>query len=429
VHLLRTQRQGALSAGVNVSISDFTDHLASCPTALHVADRWTTALGRQGYRDAATGWTEAVLEKGFVRRRGAIVAWRNMGSMVDQGVRIVGAHTDSPGLHLKPRQGRIAAGQSMLEVEVYGGPLLSSWADRDLGLAGHVVLTNGETRLFSTSNPIARIPLLAIHLDRDVNERGLILDRHNHLSPMWGEGHADIEEWLADEIGLPVTDIVSWAAELADTQPPAFLGRNGTYLAASRLDNQVSCWAAMTALIAADTADPSMVALFDHEEVGSSSATGASGPLLEQVLERLCITAGGNRESFLTVLDRSHCVSADNSHALHPNHQDRHHEQHAPLLNEGVAIKTNSNQRYASDSGSVVPILAAFQRVNRAPQWFSSKNTIPCGSTIGPLTATRLGIPTIDIGVPQLSMHSIREVCGASDVLALRELLVAYWAR
>jgi aspartyl aminopeptidase len=414
---------------VNVSITDFTDHLSSCPTAFHVADHWATTLSMKGYRDASNGWTDEVVKKGFMRRRGAIIAWQNMQSMIDQGVRLVGAHTDSPGLHLKPIHGRVAAGQSMLEVEVYGGPLLSSWADRDLGLAGHVVLSDGETRLFGTTTPVARIPLLAIHLDREVNERGLILDRHKDLSPMWGEGHADVVEWLASEIGVQKSDIVSWGAELVDTQPPGLMGRNNAYLAASRLDNQVSCWAAMSALAETDTAGPSMVALFDHEEVGSSSATGASGPLLERSLELLCIAVGGDRGSFLNVLDRSHCVSADNSHALHPNHQDRHHELHAPLLNKGVAIKTNSNQRYASDSSSIVPVLAAFRTIDQEPQWFSSKNTVPCGSTIGPLTATRLGIPTIDVGVPQLSMHSIREVCGTSDVLALRDLLVAYFGR
>lgn len=357
------------------------------------------------------------------------MAWRNMRGMVAEGVRIVGAHTDSPGLHLKPRQGRRSAGQSLLDVEVYGGPLLSSWADRDLRVAGHAVLNTGEVHLFATAKPVARISLLAIHLDREVNEKGLVLDRHLHLSPMWGADDVDFREWLAMQVGVPIDEIASWSAELADTQLPATMGRSGEYLAASRLDNQLSCWAAMEALIESDTDRPSLVILFDHEEVGSSSATGAAGPLLEHVLERLCIADGGNRGDFLDMLRRSHCVSADNSHALHPNHPDRHHDLHAPILNAGVAVKTNANQRYATDTESVRPILNAFRVDGREPQWFSSKNTIPCGSTIGPITATRLGIPTVDIGVPQLSMHSLREVCGTRDAVALRGLLAAYLVR
>jgi aspartyl aminopeptidase len=250
-----------------------------------------------------------------------------------------------------------------------------------------------------------------------------------HLSPMWGAESVDFREWLGGETNVSPDSIVAWGAELADSQPPAVIGRSGEYLAASRLDNQLSCWAAMHALHDTTSTEPSMVVLFDHEEVGSSSATGAAGPLLEHTLERLSLAAGADRADFLTMLGRSHCVSSDNSHALHPNHTDRHHDLHAPLLNAGVAVKMNVNQRYATDTDSVGPVLDAFHVLEREPQWFSSKNSIPCGSTIGPITATRLGIPTVDIGVPQLSMHSIREVCGMEDANTLRDLLSAYWLR
>lgn len=412
-----------------MSRTSLVDQLTSCPTARHVVQYWSAALAESGFTETTGSWDESVLVQGFRRTGGSIIAWRNMHSMVEHGVRIVGAHTDSPGLHLKPRQGRTSAGQSMLDVEVYGGPLLSSWADRDLRLAGHVLLSDGSSHLFATNGPVARISLLAIHLDRDVNERGLVLDRHLHLSPMWGTAPADFQEWLSAETGVPTDSIVSWAAELADAQGPATIGRSDEYLAAARLDNQISCWAAMDALRDTTSGAPSMVVLFDHEEVGSSSATGASGPLLEHTLERLGIAAGTDRAGFLDMLRRSHCVSSDNSHALHPNHTDRHHELHAPLLNSGVAVKTNVNQRYATDSDSLRPVLDAYRALGREPQWFSSKNSIPCGSTIGPITATRLGISTVDVGVPQLSMHSIREVCGTHDVAALRDLLAAYFLR
>ncbi len=413
-----------------MTLAPLTDQLAACPTARHVVEHWSDRVSQAGFVEAGSkGWDDSMLDRGYTTSGGSFVAWRNMRGMVADGVRIVGAHTDSPGLHLKQRQGRRSAGQSMLEVEVYGGPLLSSWADRDLRVAGHAVLDTGEVRLFATDRPVARISLLAIHLDREVNERGLVLDRHLHLSPMWGADHVDFREWLSAEIGVRNDAIASWSAELADTQEPAMIGRSGEYLAASRLDNQLSCWAAMDALLNSDPDRPSLVILFDHEEVGSSSATGAAGPLLEHVLERLCIAGGGNRGDFLDMLRRSHCVSADNSHALHPNHPDRHHDLHAPILNAGVAVKTNVGQRYATDTESIGPILDAFRSAGQEPQWFSTKNTIPCGSTIGPITATRLGINTVDIGVPQLSMHSIREVCGTQDARALRDLLAAYLDR
>ena len=413
-----------------MTLRSLTEQLSACPTARHVVEHWSAQLSRAGFVEAApSDWQESVLDRGFTRNGGSLVAWRNMRRMVSDGVRIVGAHTDSPGLHLKPRQGRCSAGQSMLEVEVYGGPLLSSWADRDLRIAGHAVLDTGEVRLFATEGAVARISLLAIHLDREVNERGLVLDRHLHLSPMWGADDEDFAEWMAAQLGVPADAIASWSAELADVQTPALIGRSGEYLAASRLDNQLSCWASMEALRDTTTESPSLVILFDHEEVGSSSATGAAGPILEHVLERLCLVGGGDRRDFLDMLRRSHCVSADNSHAVHPNHPDRHHGLHAPELNAGVAVKSNVSQRYATDSESVVPILDAFRAAGQEPQWFSSKNTIPCGSTIGPITATRLGIRTVDIGVPQLSMHSIREVCGSRDAVSLQGLLGAYFAR
>lgn len=411
-------------------LASLTDQLAACPTARHVVHHWSGIATNSEFVEAGSGeWDESLLDRGFARSGGALVAWRNMRGMVADGVRIVGAHTDSPGLHLKPRQGRRSAGQSMLEVEVYGGPLLSSWADRDLRVAGHLVLDTGEVRLFATELPVARISLLAIHLDREVNERGLVLDRHLHLSPMWGDSDMDFHEWLASQVGVSSGSIASWSAELADSQVPALIGRSGEYLAASRLDNQLSCWAAMGALLGSDSGLPSLVILFDHEEIGSSSATGAAGPLLEHILERLCLLGGGDRGDFLEMLRRSHCVSADNSHALHPNHPDRHHGLHAPILNAGVAVKTNVSQRYATDTESIGPILDAFRTARQEPQWFSSKNTVPCGSTIGPITATRLGIRTVDIGVPQLSMHSIREVCGTRDASSLRGLLAAYLER
>ncbi len=414
-----------------MTIQSLITHLNTCATAHHVAQYWAHELRTLGFVEfvSPSEQREEVLSKGFAIRGGSILAWRNLKSMQHDGVRIVGAHTDSPGLHLKPRQGRVAAEQKMLDVEVYGSPLLSSWADRDLCVAGRVTLRDGTTRLYRSHDPIGRISLLAIHLDREVNDRGLVLDRHAHLSMMWGQGPTSFDAWLAALLSVKSDDIQTWSGELFDYQPAALIGEGGEYVVASKLDNQVSCWAAMSALRDAEFSAPSMVALFDHEEVGSNSTTGANGPILAHILERLTYATGATRDGFLNMLARSHCVSADNSHALHPNHLDRHHLEHAPVLNGGIAIKTNVNQRYATSVESIAPILTAFDKAGIKPQWFSSKNTVPCGSTIGPLTATQLGIDTVDIGVPQLSMHSIREVCGSADPLSLAGLLRAYWDR
>ena len=321
---------------------------------------------------------------------------------------------------------------SLLGVEVYGGPLLNSWLDRDLGIAGHVVLQDGSLNLFTSDLPVARISQLAIHLDRDVNDKGLVLDRHQHLNALWltSDGGQDFDQWLAKTCGVNQSNIRASSAQLFDTHKASLIGADNSLIASARIDNQASCWAAMTALIEqSDTTSPSVVALFDHEEVGSSSATGAAGPLLEHVLERLCITEDLSRHEFINVVAKSHCVSADNAHAVHHNYPERHDSNHSPLINQGVVIKSNVGQRYATSATSIAPFIDACANANVPIQHFASRNNIACGSTIGPITATRLGIDTIDVGIPQLSMHSAREVCGSQDPIYLRDALRSYFAR
>jgi aspartyl aminopeptidase len=303
--------------------------------------------------------------------------------------------------------------------------------DRDLGIAGHVVLRDGSTSLFASQLPVARIPQLAIHLDREVNDKGLILNRHQHLSPIWATTALSVpfESWLAQQVSVSASQIASWSAHLVDTQKAQIIGRDSEFVASSRIDNQISCWAALSALLGVNSDQPMMIALFDHEEVGSQSSQGAGGPMLEHVLERLSVAAGSSRSDYLVSLQKSHCVSADNAHAVHPNYVDRHELNNAPLINEGVVVKTNVSQRYATSPQSLVPIVHAAATAGVNLQTFSSRNNIACGSTIGPITATRIGIETVDIGVPQLSMHSIREMCGTKDPVDLVALLNAYFSR
>jgi aspartyl aminopeptidase len=306
--------------------------------------------------------------------------------------------------------------------------LLNSWLDRDLGVAGRLVLADGSQILVDVAEPIARVPQLAIHLDRDVNERGLVLDRQAHMSPVWATSLDEpFSSWIAERAGT--AEAAAWELCLYDVHPAAVLGADRSLVASGRLDNLASCWAATSAIAEADvTEHVAMIALFDHEEVGSASTTGASGPILGTVIERLHECLGVSRDDAHRVLASSTCVSADNAHAVHPNYVERHDLYHAPVVNHGPAIKVNANQRYATSADTAVLFQQACDAAGVPHQTFVSRNNMPCGSTIGPLTATRLGIATVDVGIPQLSMHSAREVCGASDAVALAAALTAYFA-
>ncbi|HEY0520101.1 MAG TPA: M18 family aminopeptidase [Ilumatobacteraceae bacterium] len=410
--------------------------LAASPSPWHVVSSAADRLTAAGFQSVdLTGTWDGVPDRGFVTRGAALVAW-SRGAEADAGsaLRIVGAHTDSPGLRIKPRPDVGSVGWKQLGVEVYGGALLNSWLDRDLAIAGRVQTADNRAIDVRIDEAVCRVPQLAIHLDRDVNDRGLVLDKQQHLTPVWGSGtprHGEFSEWLAERIGVDQGSLRGWELCLLDRTPPAVLGADESLLAAGRLDNQVSCWAAVDAIVHADANGDAtaLIALFDHEEVGSESATGAAGPILEHVLERLALARGADRSRFLAQLAASTCVSADNAHAVHPNYRERHDPDHQPIVNAGPAIKLNSNQRYATSAGSAAMLRAVFEEAGVPSQVFVSRNNMPCGSTIGPITATRLGIDTVDVGVPQLSMHSARELCGVEDPISLAAGLRHYFGR
>ncbi|MEQ8436224.1 MAG: M18 family aminopeptidase [Ilumatobacter fluminis] len=410
-------------------IDDLRAFLDASPSPFHAAE--TTA----GRLDAA-GFTEVALtaewgdlpDDGYVRRDGAVIAWRSPATTsVTTPFRLAGAHTDSPCLRVKPNPDGSAVGWKQLAVEVYGGILNNTWLDRDLGVAGRLTTSTGDHVLVDVARPIARVPQLAVHLDRGVNAEGLKLDAQQHLHPVWGTGagtRGEFAEWIAEQAGS--TTPAFWELCLYEVQPAAVLGGDESLLASGRLDNLLSCWAAVDALVAASPTEAiAVIVLNDHEEVGSSSTTGAAGPLLEQVLERHVASRGGNRSDLLRSFGASSCISADNAHAIHPNYQDRHDHAHGPIVNRGPAIKINSNQRYATSSSTAALFARACDTAGVPHQTFVSRNNMPCGSTIGPITATRLGIDTVDVGVPQLSMHSARELCGTDDPVSLAKALRA----
>ncbi|MFB9832317.1 M18 family aminopeptidase [Actinoallomurus acaciae] len=417
---------------------EHTDDLASFITAgpspyhvvANVAERLEKAgFTRLGETDAWDG------ESGgrYVIRGGAIIAWFvPEGAPPETPFRIIGAHTDSPNLRVKPRPDAGAYGWRQVAVEIYGGPLLNSWLDRDLGLSGRLVLRDGGTRLLAVDRPLLRVPQLAIHLDRNVNDKGLVLDRQRHMQPIWGLGAVDeggLIRFAAETAGVEASDVVGWDLMTHDVQPPAYLGRDQEFLAAARLDDQLSVHAATAALTAAaGSSGPSHVpvlAAFDHEENGSESDSGAGGPLLGRVLERSVFVRGGSYEDRARALAGSVCVSADTGHAVHPNYADRHDPTHRPMPG-GPILKVNVNQRYATDGVGRGIFTEACDRAGVPLQEFVSSNAMPCGTTIGPITAARYGITTVDVGVPILSMHSARELCGADDPFLLANALKAF---
>ena len=409
------------------SLASFLD---GSPSPYHAVATAMTRLFAADFTlvDEREPWVD--VERGMVARGGALVAWhRGVGEAVD-GFRLVGAHTDSPGLRIKPNPDAGLLGWRQLAVEVYGGPLLNSWLDRDLGVAGRVVDRRGHVHLVDVRDAVARIPQLAIHLDRDVGDKGLVLDKQIHLTPIWGTGDPSFggfAAWLAPHVELEPDAISSWELQLFDLTPAAVLGADRTLFASGRLDNQLSCWAATTALAATTPGTATaVIALFDHEEVGSESTSGASGPFLSTILERLNAGRGGSLDDLHRAFAKSSCVSADNAHAVHPNYPERHEPAHRPLVNHGPAIKMNANQRYATSAPTAAMFRECCEAAGVPWQTFVSRNNMPCGSTIGPLTATRLGIDTVDIGVPQLSMHSARELCGTEDPAYLSRALTTY---
>ncbi len=432
-------------------VGDLIDDLWASPSPFHAVERAVALLGGAGFEEAALdeAWTAGAPVQGFVRRGGALVAWAVPDVVAERGragaaapVRIIGAHTDSPNLRLKPRPDGGALGWRQWAVEVYGGALLNSWLDRDLGLSGRLVLRSGEVRLVRIDRPLARVAQLAIHLDRDVNERGLVLDKQAHLAPLVGLGDArpgEVAELVAQAAGVDggVGAIAAFDLMLHDLTPPATLGVDDELLVGPRLDNQFSCFTALRALAASDPSAPpidadrpiAMVCLFDHEEVGSESTTGAGGPLLEVVLERLVLARGGGRDELLRALAASTCLSADMAHAVHPNYGDRHEPGHRPRPNSGPVLKVNANQRYATDAATAASFTSACERAGVPWQVFVGRSNLPCGSTIGPITAARLGIATVDVGCAMLSMHSARELAGAFDVAMMTSAMAEFLAR
>jgi aspartyl aminopeptidase len=385
--------------------------------------------------DERDSWELVEGTRGIVVRGGTVIAFV-MGSRppAEAGFVLLGAHTDSPNFRLKPRPETESAGYRQLAVEVYGSPILATWLDRDLGLAGRVVLADGSSALIRLREPVLRIPNLAIHLNRDVNKEGLALNSQQHLVPVVGLDAVKpraLLELVCQELddsgngGVTPNDVLGYDLCLFDTQPSSLGGSSGEFVFAPRLDNLASCHAAYLALLgSAQTERTRVIALYDHEEVGSQSETGARSRMLESILDRLASSwKDASRDATARALSRSYLVSCDMAHAVHPNYADKHDKLHRPLLGEGPVIKVNANQSYATDGPARARFTRACRQNEVTPQHFVSRNDMPCGSTIGPITAARLGMNGVDVGNPMLSMHSCREMAGSADVAPMVRVL------
>ena len=392
----------------------FIDFIAESPSAFHAASNVASRLQAEGFSlddDAHAPGGHLIV------RDGAVVAWW-VPENARPRFRVVGSHTDSPGLMAKPDPDVVREGFRQVPVEVYGGPILASWFDRDLTFAGRVVTADRTEHLVNTG-PVARVPNLAIHLYRgDVPE----IDRQVHTQPILGVDRP-LLDLAAESAGISASDIVAHELITADAQRGEVIG---DLLAAGRLDNLTSVWASLEAMLAAkdDAEDILVLAAFNHEEVGSASTAGAGGPLLERVLTKVAQGFGDPAE----IIAGSVQVSADAAHAVHPNYPGKHDPTHHPLVNKGPVLKINANQRYASNAATETEWILACRAAGVPHQTFVGNNAVPCGSTIGPISSTRLGLPTVDVGVPLLSMHSARELCGVDDMDYFVRALTAFYA-
>ncbi len=450
-----------------MTLTDFNQQLFNfldaSPTPFHVVNNQIKFLQDKGFKCLyeAAAWSLEAGQKYYVTRNGsALIAFvYGREDIIASGIRLLGAHTDSPCLKLKPNAEIVTQSYLQLGVEVYGGALLNPWFDRDLSLAGKIIYRDKQHHLSSClidfEKPIASIPSLAIHLDKEANKNRsinpqtdlppvlMMLDKEdseinsNKMTVDTGRGSVQktshLHKILCRQLKTQYDDmdsiadnntILDFELSFYDTQKTAYVGINEDFIAGSRLDNLLSCFVGMQALICADNQISSLLVCNDHEEVGSSSTTGAQGSFLKSVLERVA----GSAEALTRMIDRSMMVSADNAHAVHPNFSAKHDANHGPLMNQGPVIKVNANQRYASNSETAAVIKSIAEQCNVPVQSFVVRTDMGCGSTIGPITATEIGVKTLDIGIPTFAMHSIRELCGYKDSWYLFELMKKFFA-
>ncbi len=415
-------------------MNDFLEFLHQAPTSWHAAHAICTRFTQAGFHRLNEGepWKLEPGKSYFVTRDDALVAAFQIPKKPLKNARILASHLDSPALKLKPHpQSSSSSGIERLTTEVYGVPILSSWLDRDLAIAGRVTMFDARDRLQShlvhlKDFPII-IPQLAVHLDRAAQETGVKINKQDHLQAIAAIQPTPelIKSLLKKEFRFE--EIASYDLFLVPLEAPRRLGGAGEMVASYRLDNLTSAYASLIALTNASAPDETlqMAIFWDHEEVGSNTATGAGSPFLDQLIERICLQLDVDREGFLQLKSRSLCISVDLAHGFHPSYSDKYDPSHAPLLGKGVVLKQNANQRYATSAESAGCVMQTARKKKIALQSFVSRSDIPSGSTVGPIMAARCGINCVDLGIAGWAMHSAREVVSWHDEETLCHLLEA----
>ncbi len=418
-----------ISDATRAQAQDLLDFIDASPSPWHAVQSCETRLTAAGFNrlEEIDRWNLKAGSRHYIVRGGSSIIAFIVGNQpaATTGLRMVGAHTDSPGLRLKPKPAEEAAGMVRLGVEVYGGPILATFADRDLSLAGRVnVRTPGgfTSRLVRFNEPLLRLPNLAIHMNREVNETGLKFNKQTELPLLLGvsadgtKAEARFRQPIAEVLGVEPADLQTWELNAYDTQKGAFWGVDREFVANSQLDNLASCHAALSALLATrEPAATCLCAFFDHEEVGSESAAGAGGSFVADVISRLAASAGLDGEDQRRMLAQSFFISADMAHAWHPNFPAAYEPCHHATVNAGPVIKSNANQRYSTSADTAARFMAICEKAGVPCQQYAHRTDLGCGSTIGPIVAARLGIPSVDVGSPMWAMHSIRESAGVLD--------------
>jgi aspartyl aminopeptidase len=433
----------SISAAARDTARDLLGFLDASPTPWHAVATIRRRLEQAGFRELREGeaWELRAGEAVFTSRGGSSLVAAVLGDEPpwEAGFAIGAAHTDSPGLRVKPLGGHARAGLLRLGVEIYGGPMLATWADRDLSLAGRVQLAAPEglrETLVAVERPLLRIPTAAIHLNREVNDKGLLLHKQDQLPPILAEALAETDSarlpaLLAEQLGVEAPAVLGFDLCVVDVQPAAFFGLDDEFIACGRLDNLAMCHALLLPLrtrAARPARTTAVAAFFDNEETGSLSTRGAAGTLLSAFLERLVMALGGGRPDWLRACARSFLISADMAHAVHPGHLERYEPQHLVAVNGGPAVKLNANLRYASDSAGTARFQRLCEQAGVPCQLYVHRSDLPCGSTIGPTAAAQLGIETVDVGNPMWSMHSVRESAGTADPAMMAAALGQFWS-
>ncbi|HSX26094.1 MAG TPA: M18 family aminopeptidase [Chlamydiales bacterium] len=403
-------------------LEDFVRFIHRSPTAYHTAREIANRLAEADFTPLTEQerWKLELGKGYFVMRQDVLVAAFRIPKKVPHFATVLASHTDSPALKIKPHPELSSHGIGQFGTEVYGGPLLHSWFDRDLAVAGRItVQINGKCHskvVYLDDYPLI-IPQLAIHLDRSINEKGILVHKQDHLKAIFSINSKEkhFETWLKKH--HPFDHLLGFDLFLVPTEKPTFLGFENELIASYRLDNLTSVYASLYAMVKSKThSDGIQMAIFwDNEEVGSTSYVGADSLFANQVLERICSQFKMDREDYYRLKSRSLCLSGDLAHGFHPNYADKYDPQNSPYLGKGVILKFNANQKYATTGPAAAPLVHLAAKEKIPLQQFASRSDIPSGSTVGPIMSANLGIPTVDLGIAGWAMHSTREVIAAKD--------------